>query len=321
MGLHPSMPAHLARVSRRIIVLGDATLDLFFHSREATQESSTLNFSRVVPGGTGLNVAVGLRQLNCEVLFVCRFAKDFIGNWIQAYARQFGILIPRFSSSRLSSRVVLVWLKPNGDRDFLSFTPRAADEDLQPSQIPWKQIKQGRLLFTTGALLRTEPARSSVLRSLRFASKNKVLTAIDLNIRLKDPRNWNGYHQALRSATSLCDFVIGTEDELKQVIDQRHQPKSRIVVIKRGALGSVYQQDGTQQRVAPFRVRAIDTTGAGDAFDAAFLASLIAGMPLSQCCTFGNAAGAIATTIEGSSNSMPDSVAIKQLLATRRSKP
>ena len=77
------------------------------------------------------------------------------------------------------------------------------------------------------------------------------------------------------------------------------------VVVKRGARGALALADGARVRVPAPRVRVVDTTGAGDAFNGGFLAALLAGKPLADCLRAGVHMGSRSVTAAGGLDGLP----------------
>jgi sugar/nucleoside kinase (ribokinase family) len=87
-----------------------------------------------------------------------------------------------------------------------------------------------------------------------------------------------------------------------------------LVVVKCGAEGA-YAQAGTQCWYSPaIKVEVVDTTGAGDAFDAGFLAARLRGEPVEVCLRYGNICGGLSTTRHGGASAAPTLDQLKQYL-------
>ena len=80
----------------------------------------------------------------------------------------------------------------------------------------------------------------------------------------------------------------------------------RVVAVKCGPDGAIaVERDGTLTRLASLTVDAVDTTGAGDSFDAGFVAGFLTGLPVRDCLALGVAAGALSTLGIGGTASQP----------------
>ena len=90
----------------------------------------------------------------------------------------------------------------------------------------------------------------------------------------------------------------------------------RAVIHKRGADGAyIGTRDGIEH-VPGFSVKAVDTTAAGDTFNAGFASGLAMGLPLREAVRLGNAAGALAVTAYGAQQGMPTLAQAQALLAS-----
>jgi len=92
----------------------------------------------------------------------------------------------------------------------------------------------------------------------------------------------------------------------------------KVPVVKLGPDGSVAVSNGRITRVKSIHVRAVDATGAGDAFDGGFLHGYLAGWPLEECLKAGNICGALSTTRAGGSGAIPTEKHLKRLMKTIR---
>jgi sugar/nucleoside kinase (ribokinase family) len=132
--------------------------------------------------------------------------------------------------------------------------------------------------------------------------------------------SWDfGWHESLPARRGFAallrtlDWVFVNELEACHYAGARHLASARRlwpslarrVVIKRGARGALALLDGTTVRAAAPRVRVVDTTGAGDAFNGGFLAALLAGQPIEACLTAGVRLGSHAVAAAGGLDGLP----------------
>ena len=89
------------------------------------------------------------------------------------------------------------------------------------------------------------------------------------------------------------------------------------VVLKRGADGAVHADRAGLRRHAGFRAKAVDTTGAGDSFNAGYLAAMLHGAAANERLAFGNACGALTVAAIGGTGGVSDAGAVRAFLAAR----
>jgi sugar/nucleoside kinase (ribokinase family) len=87
-----------------------------------------------------------------------------------------------------------------------------------------------------------------------------------------------------------------------------------LVVVKAGAQGAYAHAGGQAWHAPALPVDVVDTTGAGDAFDAGFLAALLQGEPVETCLRYGNICGGLSTTQPGGASATPTLDALKKFL-------
>lgn len=118
------------------------------------------------------------------------------------------------------------------------------------------------------------------------------------------------------------EFLFPNEAEARAITGERAVEKAAkklarwvaTPVIKLGPDGSLAMANGTMMRMKPLRVRAVDATGSGDAFNGGFLHGYLSGWPLEDCLRAGNICGALATTQPGGSSAIPTLNELRKLM-------
>jgi 2-dehydro-3-deoxygluconokinase len=180
----------------------------------------------------------------------------------------------------------------------------SAASRLTEADAPADAIRSARILHVSGiSQAISSSAADLVFAAIDIARKAKVLVSYDTNLRLKlwPLRRARAItHEAMRSA----DIALPSLDDATQLTG-RSQPEAildfylglgaRVVALKLGKEGSAVATPERRERLAPHRVQAVDATGAGDAFDGAFLAEyLTSGDPFAAA-RFANVAAALST--------------------------
>jgi sugar/nucleoside kinase (ribokinase family) len=127
-----------------------------------------------------------------------------------------------------------------------------------------------------------------------------------------DPEDrWEG---GLREALRYVDVFLPNEREASRITEAEDLEEAArrlaeivpLVVIKRGAAGSMAQTGTKCFEASPVTVNAIDAVGAGDSFDAGFISRYIHGADVESCLAYGNLAGALSTTRRGGTAAFGD---------------
>ena len=128
----------------------------------------------------------------------------------------------------------------------------------------------------------------------------------------------------IRATAGMCDFFLPSFDDVR-VLSGATEPQAAldwcrglgapVVVLKCGGNGVYVAHDGSVQRIAGHVVATVDATGAGDCFDGAFAARIVAGDDPVDAARYANAAAALATTGYGAVTPLPNDAAVRALLA------
>jgi sugar/nucleoside kinase (ribokinase family) len=295
-----------------LLTVGEAFEDLIFVGLERLprpgEEVKTSRFVRTLGGGAVIS-AVAAARLGVRCGIVSGLGRD-----AAAHLRREGVHVtnlrragePHAVTAALSTRFNRSFVTFNGINDLLE--PRLLDA------IDRMTARHVHFAFYPKACGRWE----SVVERLRAAG---VTTSWDFGWNeplLRDPR--------FLHLVNRLDYVFFNEQEavlyarrltLQAALDVwRAHP--HVVVLKLGARGSRWIARGTDIRVPAVRVRAVDTTGAGDAFNGGFLAAMLAGAPPKACLKTGNVVGGLSTTAPGGIDGLPRNGRLLPARARRR---
>ena len=290
-------------MSARVLVVGDVMTDIIVRPEGPIVLGSDRRAEiRNRPGGSGANQAVWLGAAGADVLFAARVGADDRPMY-ENYFRGQGV-VPALAGDRdLPSGVLVTLLDPSGERSFL--TDRGANLKLGPADLPESLLEGVGLVLVSGYSFFAPGPRMAVQRLLQVARKRGVAIAIDpASTGFLDEvgpavfLGWVGAADWLFANESEAELLTGEADFDAQmrVLGQQFEH----VVIKRGQFGAALgDRDGVRlSQPAPI-VRVIDTTGAGDAFAAGFVAALLRGENVEACLAAGIAGGARAVQSVG----------------------
>ena len=116
----------------------------------------------------------------------------------------------------------------------------------------------------------------------------------------------------------LVDLITVNETEAKQLQDSLGHPLEKFkdlrILLTKGAQGALFMHQGKAIAQQAFRVKAVDTTGAGDAFNAGFAVALARRDELEKAMRFGAAVAGLSVTKQGAASSMPDAGTIAAVM-------
>lgn len=249
----------------------------------------------VAPGGAYIP-AHWLHSLGACVRWAGRFGDDIFSRFVLDAAAESGLDSSLFRIYPAPYRIFSLAFSFAQDRGFISFA------DPPPGEVDWlgvAQAQQPRWLMLTA--LDSSAERQSLLEQVHRQGGRTFLDCQYTTACLADP----GLTQSLRQldvfAPNLSEAsqLTGEDDPLAALA--RLAEFCPLVVLKCGAQGA-YARRGEQVWHSPaLPVEVVDTTGAGDSFNAGFLAGMAAGETLETCLRYGNICGGISTTRRGGS--------------------
>ena len=283
----------------RALVVGDVMSDLLVRLDEPFARGSDAA-ARIVerPGGSAASFAVWLARAGVAVDFVGRAGAGDVDRLTEAF-RADGVTAWLAADPDLPTGRLVAIVEPSGERSFL--TDRGANDALAAADIPEAALARADWMHLTGYSFQ-HPGPRAVVRELMRRAKAPV--SVDPGsaapLRAMGARaflDWTAGAAAIFPNADEAAALTGVQEpELQRKLLADHYP---LVVIKRGAAGAEAAAGGRRWSAAASATKAIDTTGAGDAFAAAFVAARLAGEDIEDCLGKAVVAGAAATTFLG----------------------
>jgi sugar/nucleoside kinase (ribokinase family) len=280
----PTPTAPVRSSPPRVLVLGDLVLDVVLRA-DAPIEASTDVPGRVEirQGGSAANVARWLARLGVRSHLVCSIGRDGAGRSLVAQLRRDAVNVHAVRVAGYRTGRIGVLVAPSGERSFVA--DRRAATRMQPGDLKAEWFDGVDLIHVPAYSLLVEPLGSASVRAVELArSRGARGVRVSIDLASVGPLLAHGRREARELVSRLKpDLVFATESEAEALIG-RHGPEALLVdaavaVIKRGPRGArVFARDDAPGEpplrfdIATTPVAAEDTTGAGDAFDAGFIA-------------------------------------------------
>ncbi|CAN5856366.1 sugar kinase [soil metagenome] len=231
-------------------------------------------------GGAGGNVAAALGSLGTAVGLVARVGADEAGRAALRSIDGTGAVVYGQIDPAVATGTVVALVDATGERTML--TDRGANRNLAHDDLPDHWFRAGAHLHLSGYAVFDEPARTAATAALRRAATASMTISVD-------PASWAPLRAfgaerflALTSAAQLC-LPNAAEARALTGVDDPAAAARRLAdhygtaVVTCGADGAVWSDGDTVRHRAAGPAEVVDTTGAGDAFTAGYLAATVDG--------------------------------------------
>lgn len=303
-----------------IVVVGDINVDLILTglpSLPAFRELKHAKGMKFTLGGSSAIFAHNIARLGAATGFVGKVGTDHLGDFLIATLRQAGVDTSRVV--RDSARPTGICVSMSFPEDYAMVSYPGIRESFNLKEVDLDYVKQARHLHVSSFYL--QPGlQSGCLELFRYAKAAGLTTSLDPD---HDPQEkWNnGMEQLLHHVDLfLPNEVEATKIARVQTLDAAAKflgGFGHMSVIKRGASGVSVVRGGQVISAPSFAVRPVDTTGAGDSFNAGFIFQLLQGAPLQKRVVWGNACGALSTRALGGLDGFPTRTEVEEFLAGR----
>ena len=274
-------------------------------------------------GGDTSNMAIAAARLGARVGYVTRLGADAFGRLLQDLWATEGVDTRGVVIDDAAPTGVYFVTHGKHGHEFAYLRAGSAASRMRPETLPLDVIRSSRLLHVSGiSQAISASARDTVSAAIDAAHAVGALVTYDPNLRLK---LWPlaQARTTIMATLGRCDWCMPSLDDAKalfasddaaSVVAVCHRAGAPGVVVKLGPEGCLVS-DGTRQRHIPaHRVTPVDATGAGDCFDGAFAARLLAGDDPFTAAAYANVAAALATTGFGAVAPLPRDDAVRAVL-------
>ena len=312
-----------------VVALGELLID-FTENGLSSQGNPLMEAN---PGGAPCNVLAMLNKLGKKTAFIGKVGRDQFGTMLKTVVEESGTDVTNLMmDDEVHTTLAFVHTFPDGDREFSFYRNPGADMMLKKEEVDPEIIKAAKI-FHFGTLSSTHPeVREATRYAIDVAKENGLLVSFDPNLReplwdsLEDARKEIEYGlrkcDILKISDNEMEFMTGTDDYNKGVEMLRESYDIPLIFVTLGKEGSrAYYKDMIVE-VAPFiRKDTIETTGAGDTFEACALNYVLEhGLEnlteenLKELLRFANAGASIITSRKGALKVMPEKEEIEKVL-------
>lgn len=276
----------------------------------------TVTDAKIGIGGADSNVAIGLARLGADAHWTGRVGADGLGRRVVRELRAEGVAVHPIVDEDAPTGLMLKEKRTADTTRVTFYRSGSAGSRLNPGDLDERAIAEASILHITGITASlSETAERAVFAAIDVARNAGVTVAFDVNHR---KALWRTGDPGLlyRRIAILSDVVFAGEEEARLIVPRSDFRETDLaasisdlgpgeVIVKLGERGSAGIVDGATFLRGAFRVRVVDSVGAGDAFVAGYLAARLGAADVEERLELASAAGAFACLGPGDWESLP----------------
>ena len=324
-----------------LVTVGPITMD--FHATSGGADFAADHMFRASVGGAAATIALGATTLGLRTLAFGALGDDPLGDLALRDLRNRGVAteaVVRKPGLRTSVGIRGAPSPDGGVR--VSYSDHSPDEALTEDDLLTIPLDQIQAILFSGSAFASATAASASLNAASSARKAQLISFLDLDL---DANRWESladYGVAMRAALSRVDIAIGTETELIAALmpnpdgvlasgsipsEAREELFERMeaqleqgmlaIAMTRGRQGATVIRSGDLIDVPGFPVSVVAALGAGEAFAAGLIRTLLRGHDWWDSARYANACGALAVSRGGGAATFPTGKDVEKFVSSR----
>ncbi|MGL5057342.1 MAG: ribokinase [Fusobacteriaceae bacterium] len=303
---------------KKITVLGSINMDLVTFCERAPRAGETLlgKEFRQIPGGKGANQAVAMGKLGAEVTMLGKVGTEGMGEVLLNSMKEDGVLVDKIEKSSITTGIAKIIVEESGQNRILVVSGANGDVDTDYVDKNIETIKNTDIL-----VCQLEIPMETVKYAFKKAKELMKVTVLN-------PAPAAHLDEEI---ISNSDYIIPNETELEIITGIKTETMDGVIeaaksllnkgvkglIVTLGSQGSLYIDKEKQIMTPAYKVKALDTTAAGDSFIGGFVKGISEGMEIGEAIELGTKVAAISVTRIGAQTSLPTEDEIKNFRGER----
>jgi 5-dehydro-2-deoxygluconokinase len=324
-----------------LLTVGPITMD--FHATSSGADFAADHTFRATVGGAAPTVAIGSAQLGMRTLAFGAVGDDPLGDLALRDLRNRGVATDAVVRKLGRRTSVGIRGAPSPDSAVrASYSDHSPDDVLTEDDLRTVPFDDVQAILFAGSAFASTTAASIALSAAGSARKAQLISFLDLDLDVDRWESLADYGVAMRAALSRVDIAIGTETELlaalmpnpdEELLEGSNPPEAReelfermeaqleqgmlAIAMTRGRQGATVIRSGDLIDVPGFPVSVVAALGAGEAFAAGLIRTLLRGHDWWDSARYANACGALTVSRGGGAATFPTSEDVEKFVSAR----
>jgi ribokinase len=302
----------------KVLVVGSINMDLVIRAQRFPQPGETIigEEFRTFPGGKGANQAVAARRLGAEVRMIGKVGNDPFGLKLREGLAEERVDVSGVSiSDSQSTGVALIVVDKNGQNSIV--VSSGANMSLSPEDI---LENEGAFSWARAVLFQLESPLETVLKGIRLAREKGAYVILNPAPARSLPQEiWKNVDLLVPNETEAAILANDSPEFLdpERAAQEFLKKGVKEIIVSLGEKGCLYASSQKTISHPAFKVKAVDSTAAGDAFVGALSVGMAFGWQMEKIIAFASASGALAVTKKGAQSSLPLREEVEEFLRVR----
>jgi 2-dehydro-3-deoxygluconokinase len=301
-----------------IVALGEPMIE--FNQTEREGRSYLQGF-----GGDTSNFIIAAARQGARTGYVTALGDDVYGRMFLDLWRDEGVDASRVRTDGSAHTGIYFVTHDEAGHHFTFFRTNSAASRFGPGDVPLDYVTEARVVHVSGISLAISAAACDTCYAAVEAARGAGrLVSFDTNLRLKlwSKDRARAVIGDMMRLTDIClpsldDIALVTGiDEPEKLVDHALGLGAKIVALKLGAEGAIVATGQERHRIPPYRIEAVDATGAGDTFGGAFVTRILRGDSVEAAGRYAAVAAALSTTGYGAVEPIPRTERVEEALKT-----
>jgi ribokinase len=303
-------------MGKKIVVVGSSNTDMIIKVPWIPKPGETILGGRfsTAPGGKGANQAVGAARAGGDVTFIARIGDDMFGQKAKEGFIKDKINVDCVLTDESEpSGVALICVDEDGEN--IIAVASGANSNLSPSDV---QKYSDAILSADILVMQLETPLETIQQAASIASDNGVTVILNPAPAQELSDDLLGHISILTPNESEAELLTGikvdSEEDAGKAADALMDRGVETVLLTMGPRGAYIATAEFKELISGFKVKAVDTTAAGDVFNGALAVAIAENKPIREAISFANAAAALSVTKLGAQPSAPTKEEIEKFL-------
>lgn len=289
----------------KIAVIGLSGQSIFMKVNNLPTPSTTIHSTNlyIEPGGKGYNQAVACKKLGAEVSYFSKVGCDEYGNICEKYLKDLGIKTIFEKDKILNTALATILTDDLAENEVIVY--KGASSNLNVSEL---KDFESEIVTADVLLLQYEISIDVVKKAIEIAKGNNTLVILN-----PAPAIYLD-----KEILNMADIVTPNYEEAKTLygLDIEKLPSSinNTLIVTLGSKGSLLIYNHTSKKFSPINVEAVDTTGAGDVFNAGLAVAIANKKSIEEAIEFATVASGLSVTKEHVMDSIPTKEMVEEYL-------